>query len=83
MADRVDAAVNRMQQPASDTVLDRAAPEPELRQLRSRDDATLGARERGDRLIRSRVRFDIYSMANRTRDGHAPIVARYASRIYT
>ena len=81
MADRVDAAVDGMQESARNTVLDRAATEAKLRQLRSRNHATLGAGERGDRPIASRVRLDIYFMPNRTRDGHGRIVASRALRI--
>jgi hypothetical protein len=83
MSDRVDAALDGVQKPARNAVLDRPATEPQVRQLCSRDDAMLRGSERGDRLIASRVRFDIYFMANRTCDAHAPIVASPASRITT
>jgi hypothetical protein len=74
MADRVDAPLDRMQQSACHAVLNRTSTEPELRQLRARDDPMLGPSELRDRHIESRVRFDIYFMANRTLDGHDRIV---------
>jgi hypothetical protein len=81
MSEGVHAAVDSVQQPACDAVLDRALTEPETHQLRPSDHAMLALRERGDHRVAPRLQLPMYVRGNCSLDAHAPMVARRASQI--
>jgi hypothetical protein len=84
VADGEDAAVQRMQPPQRDTMIDRAAPDAQRRQLRPRHHAVLARREVGDLGIDGSSRtFAMDVNANVRLDRHGTIVAIPACRITT
>jgi hypothetical protein len=77
--DRVDAAMDDVQQASRDTVIDRLGADSHPDQLRPRHQTMLSVRPRRDHSIqRSSVRFTPYFGVKRTLDRHAPMVARPA-----
>ena len=57
MADRVDAAMQRVKDPARDPAIDRVPAQSQRQQLGSRHDAVLAVRPLGDLHAESRHRF--------------------------
>src|SRR6185437_15790768 len=73
VADRVDAAVERVEAAGLEPVRDRAPRESEIHELRARHDPVLPARERRDRAIGvDRPTLCIHVMSNVGPPGHGP-----------
>jgi hypothetical protein len=82
VADRIDAAVERMQPPALEMPADEVPPESQLDELGPRHDAMLALREdrHGDRRV-TRLTFDRIIRHNVSRVAHGAIVTALASRL--
>jgi hypothetical protein len=77
MTDGVDAAVQRMEPAASQSMPDRATTDPQRRELRARDHAVLTPCERRDLLVDVvRSSFGPYAGLNLDGVGHRAMVAR-------
>ena len=81
MAHGVHAAVDRMQRATRKAVLNRAASEPEICQLGSRDHPMLRTGKFGDQSVASSVQLTTYVMASCTLDRHAAMVTPPALRV--
>src|SRR5450755_196963 len=58
LGNRIDAAVHSRESPASQRMIDRAAPQPQADQLISRDQSELSSRDRGNRPVRPAFYLD-------------------------
>jgi hypothetical protein len=75
VAQRIDAAPHDDERPRPDAMIDRGQTEPEIPELRSRDETVLALREHRHATLTAHIAVDVEV------DSHAPMIARRMSRV--